>query len=86
MQNDDKGNLTFKATKAVIDMAEVTTQIQTDAGQQPGMDVTANCGTDRIRIEAPGATFECETQVGTDAVTVVVTVEDVDANLTWAPK
>lgn len=64
-QKDDHGEIEFAPTDAVIITAVVEADLDTrlhEAYDQPGnvMDLDVDCGGPRVRVLAPGDTFDCE--------------------------
>ena len=84
-QRDGDGALEVSPRQAVLVVERVATDItEVLADQFERDDVEVSCPGDPVRIEEPGATFECTAVDGPQEVTVEVRVRDARGAVTYA--
>lgn len=80
-QEDDEGRVTIEPAQAVVDTDRVEADIARVIRQQAGVDATVDCGSQRLFVKDPGATFDCQAADARGATRrIVVTVKDVQGN------
>lgn len=94
-QKDDEGNVDYKQEQAVLDLALLESELNTELDAQLTGSWQTSCepvGTARAYVVAPGEDFECyatgETAQGQSAedLPIIVTVKNVDGEITWTTK
>jgi hypothetical protein len=84
-QRDGDGALEVSPRQAVLVVDRVATDItEVLADQFSRDDVEVTCAGEPVRIEEPGATFECTAVDGPQEVTIEVRVRDARGALTYA--
>ena len=74
---DGTGRFTPQPTAAVMVLANVEKGIKAQVDRQTASDSTVSCGSHKVLVKAPGATFPCTVVTSTVSRTVEVTVKDV---------
>lgn len=85
---DEKGNVEFVTTKAVIDIAKVQADLAAKlhaAYDEPGdvLKIAVDCGKPAVRVLKPHSSFVCEVTASAQVMAQEVTVEDTAGNLTY---
>lgn len=83
-QRDAEGTVDFRPLQALLDAREIEKAGAELLGADSGTSLRLDCGTAVVLVKDPGATFECPaTTSDGERGTVVVTVEDVDGNVSF---
>lgn len=83
-QRDAEGTVDFRPLQALIDVRQVEEAGAELLGADLGTSLRLDCGTAVALVKDPGDTFECAATTGDgERGTVVVTVEDVDGNVSF---
>ncbi len=84
IQDDDEGGVTIQPAQAVVDTQKAEEDIVRALKQQAGVDATVDCGSQRLLVKDPGATFDCQAADSKRATRrVVVTVKDTEGNVDY---
>jgi hypothetical protein len=84
-QKDNKGNVVFEATEAVIDMSKIVKFVQDEVLNDAKVATKADCGKGIVKIVAPGGVIKCRaTAKNGDSLDLIVTVTNTDGNVTLA--
>lgn len=83
-QKDGEGNIDWKVSKTegMIDLVAVETSVVNGLKEQAGVGATVTCG-GKYRSAQPGKTFECRAKIGEDQTTIIVTMKDLEGNISW---
>jgi hypothetical protein len=82
-QKDGKGNVTFVAKEAVLDVAKIKRFVEAEVLSDINAVVTADCGKGVVKVLAPGGVIKCRATDKTgDFLDLIVTVKDIDGNVT----
>jgi len=91
-QTDDEGNVEYTQDQALLDLDKLQRELNAGLAKQVGGSWTTTCdslGSNRYRVGALGSDFKCYTTgksaegVSREDLPVVVTVKDVDGNVSW---
>jgi Domain of unknown function (DUF4333) len=84
-QKDNKGNVVYAAKEAVIDMGKIVKFVQDEVLSDLKVAAKADCGKGIVRILPPGGIIKCKAVAKDgDSLDLIVTVNDVDGNVTLA--
>lgn len=83
-QDDDMGNVTIDPAQAVIPTQAAEEDLARVIREQLGATATVDCGSQRLVVKDPGATFDCQAADPKGATRrVVVTVKDAEGNVDY---
>lgn len=83
-QDDDKGNVTINPAQAVIVTQAAEDDIARVLREQLGTTAAVDCGSQRLLVKDPGATFDCQAADPKGATRrVIVTVKDTEGNVDY---
>ncbi len=83
-QDDDEGNVTIDPPQAVIPTQAAENDIARVVREQVRTTATVDCGSQRLLVKDPGATFDCQAADPKGAThRVVVTVKDTEGNVDY---